>query len=85
MTNNMSNKHYNNEHVLNLKKDYSSKNYISNNYKSQIAYVENNLYKRSDSKAFNNTNNIFQNKTNIQLMRPVIIKSSKFQIKKDVL
>ena len=38
-----------------LKKDCSSKNYISNNYKSQIAYVESNVYKRPDKRTFNNT------------------------------
>ena len=30
----------NNENVLKPKKDYSYKTYITNNYKSQIAYVE---------------------------------------------
>ena len=35
---------------------YSYKTYISNNYKSQIAYVEHNLYKRYDNITFNNTN-----------------------------
>ena len=44
-----------NEHVLNLKKDYLYKTYITNSYKSQIAYVENNLYKKHDSRTFNNT------------------------------
>ena len=48
----------NNENVLNAKKDYSYKTYVSNSYKSQIAYVENNLYKRSDNRTFNNTSNI---------------------------
>ena len=38
-----------------LKRYYSSNNYTSNNYKSQIAYVDNNLYKRSDNRIFNNT------------------------------
>ena len=47
----------NNDNVLNLKKDYSYKTYITNNYKSQIAYVENNLYKKQDNRIFNNTNN----------------------------
>ena len=48
----------NSEHVLNLKKDYASKTYFSNNYKSQVAYVENNSYKRSDNISYNNTDNI---------------------------
>ena len=47
----------NNGDVFNVK-DYSCKTYVSNNYNSQTAYVENNLYKRSDNIAFNNTNNI---------------------------
>ena len=33
----------NSGHVLNIKTDSSSKNYISINYKSPVAYVENNL------------------------------------------
>ena len=48
----------NNGHVLNYKQDYPSKNFISNKYTSQNAYVENNLYKRSGNILFNNTNNI---------------------------
>ena len=41
-------------------KDYSFKTYINNNDKSQIAYVENNLHKRSDNRTFSNTNNTFK-------------------------
>ena len=48
----------NNEDVLNVKKDYSYKTYVSNSYKPQVAYVEHNLYKTSGNKAFNNTSNI---------------------------
>ena len=33
---------------------------MSNNYKSQIAYLENDLYKRHDNRVFNNTNNIYK-------------------------
>ena len=44
----------NNENVLYVKKGYPYKTYVSNNYKSQIAYVENNLYKRSDNRTPNN-------------------------------
>ena len=47
-----------NGNVLNVKKDYSYKTYITNNYKSHIGYVENNLHKKQDSRTFNNTNNI---------------------------
>ena len=36
------------------------KTYITNNYKPHIGYVENNLYKRSDNRTFNNTNNIYK-------------------------
>ena len=45
----------NTENVLN-DKDCSYKTDISNIYISQIAYVENNLYKRFDNRVFNNTN-----------------------------
>ena len=48
--------------MLNIEKDDSSKNYISNKYKSHIAYVENNLYKRSGNRTFNNTDNISKNR-----------------------
>ena len=41
-----------------LRKDYSYKTYVSNNYKPQMAYIGNNLYKRSDNRTFNNTNNV---------------------------
>ena len=47
------------ENVLNVK-GYSYKTYISNNHKPQIAYVDNNLYKRSDNRTFNNTNNVYK-------------------------
>ena len=47
----------NTEHALVVKKDYSFKTYISSNYKSQIAYVGNNLCKRSDNIIFNDTSN----------------------------
>jgi len=52
------------ENILNVKNDYSTKNYISNNYKSQIAYIENNLYKKHDNRTFNNTNNIHKHINN---------------------
>ena len=66
LTNNITKKNTinNNEHILNVKKDYSTKNYISNNYKSQIAYIENNLYKKQDNRTFNNTNNIYKHINN---------------------
>ena len=35
------------ENILNIKKNFSTKNYISNNYKSHIDYIENNLYKKT--------------------------------------
>ena len=47
----------NNENVSNVK-DYSYKTYVSNNYKLQIAYVENNIYKKQDNITSNSTNNI---------------------------
>ena len=51
----------NNAHVSNIKTDYSSKNCTSNNYKSQVAYVENNLYNRYANITFTNTNNKSEN------------------------
>ena len=43
-----------------LKKGCSYKTYVSNNYKSQIGYVENDLYKKQGNRTFNNTNNIYK-------------------------
>ena len=48
------------EHILNVKKGYSTNNYISNNYKSQIDYIETNIYKKQDNRTFNNTNNMYK-------------------------
>ena len=59
ITNNIAKSTINNtENVLNVIKDYSYKTYIRNSYKSQIAYVENNQYKRFDNRVFNNTNKV---------------------------
>ena len=49
----------NNGGVLNVK-GYSYKAYVSNNNKSQIAYVKNNLYKKQDNRTFNHRNNIYK-------------------------
>ena len=46
--------------MLDAKKDYSYKTYASNNCKSQIGYVENNLYKRPDNRISNNTNTMYK-------------------------
>ena len=46
---------------MNIRKGYSPRVYNNTNYKSQIAYVENNLYKKSDNITFNNTNNMYKN------------------------
>ena len=64
--NNMTKKNniHNTENVLNINKDYPYKTYVANNYRSQIAYVENNLFKRTDNRTFNNTNNIIKNINN---------------------
>ena len=64
----------NNDNVLNVKKDFSTKNYISNNYKSQIDYIENNLYKKQDNRTFNNTNNIISILITIVMMLLIIIR-----------
>ena len=55
--NNITNKNTTNntEHILNVKKDVSTKNYISDNCKSQIDYIGDNLYKKQDNRLFNNT------------------------------
>ena len=45
---------------MDVKKGYSYKAYTTNNYKSHIGYVGNNLYKKQDSITFNNTNNIYK-------------------------
>ena len=61
-----------------FKKDYSYKTYIGNNYKPQVAYVENTIYKRSGNRPFNNTNNIHIHiLTNIQLMCLITIRKIK--------
>ena len=59
--NNLTKRHTinNTEDVLNVK-DCPYNTYISNNYKSQIAYVENNRHKRYDNRVYNNTNNIYK-------------------------
>ena len=44
--------------IPHVKHDYSYNTYVSNNYKSQIAYVGHNLYKSYDNRTFNNTSNI---------------------------
>ena len=45
ITNNITKNTTNNtDNVLNVEKGYSHKTYINNKYKSQIAYVENNIY-----------------------------------------
>ena len=44
--------------MLWILKGFSTKNYISNNFNSQIDYIENNLYKKYDNRILNNTNNI---------------------------
>ena len=49
----------NNGNALNVK-GYSYKTYITNNYKSHIGYVENNLYKIQDNRTFKNTSNIYK-------------------------
>ena len=48
----------NTENILNVKNDVSTKIYISNNYKSQTDYIEDNIYKKQDNIICNNTNNI---------------------------
>ena len=47
-----------------FKKDFSTNKYICNNYKWQIGYIDNNLYKKQDNKIFNDTNNITKHNNN---------------------
>ena len=61
ITNSVSKQHYLVMNMYFLFKDYSSNNYVSNNCNYQVAYVELNLYKRSDSRTSNNTHNISNN------------------------
>ena len=42
-----------------MKKNYSYKAYVSNNYKSHIGYVEHSLYTKLDNITFNNANNTY--------------------------
>ena len=49
----------NNGNVLNVE-GYSYKTYVSNNYKSHIGHVENNLYKEQGNRTFNNTGNMYK-------------------------
>ena len=68
----------NDENVLNVRKDYSYKTYITNNCKPHIGYVEHNLYNKQDNRTFNNTNNIYISiVTNIQLMCLITIRQIK--------
>ena len=52
---------YNSEQVLNARKEHSPTIYNSTNYRTHIDYIENNLYKKSGNRTFNNTNNIYKN------------------------
>ena len=53
----------NNEHMLNIQTYYYSRKHINNNYKYHIAYIDNNVYTKSDTTTFNKTSTIY-NKTN---------------------
>ena len=44
--------------MYSVKKGYSYKAYVSNNYRSHIGY-ENNLYKKQGNRTFNDTSNIY--------------------------
>ena len=51
---------YNNEQVLNIRKERSPKIYNSTNYRTHIDYLENNLYTKSDNRTFNNTTDTYK-------------------------
>ena len=46
--------------MLNIRKEYSPKIYNSANCRTHTDHVENNLYNKSDSRTFNNTNNTYK-------------------------
>ena len=50
--------------MFQILKDFSTKHYITNVSRSNNDYVENDLYKRYDNRAFNNTNNITNHRNN---------------------
>ena len=52
---------YDNEQVLNIRKEYSPTIYNSTNCRTHIGYVENNLYKKSDNITFNSTHSTYKN------------------------
>jgi len=54
----------NNDNILNIKKDFSTKNYITNILRSSYDNVEHNLYKKYDNRTFNNTNNTYKHINN---------------------
>ena len=66
ITNNITKKNIitNNDNILNIKKDFSTKNYITNILRSSNDYIEHNLYKKYDNRTFNNTNNTYKHINN---------------------
>jgi hypothetical protein len=66
ITNNITKKNIitNNDNILNIKKDFSTKNYITNILRSSYDNIEHNLYKKYDNRTFNNTNNTYKHINN---------------------
>ena len=52
------------ENVLNMKKDFSTKQYITNAFRCNNGYIENDVYKKYDNRIFNNTNIITKHMNN---------------------
>ena len=44
--------------MFKIKKNFSTKHYITNAFRSNSDYIENNLYKKYDYRTSNNTNNM---------------------------
>ena len=57
----------------------------SNNYKSQMAYVERKLYKKQDNRTFNDTNNIYKRINNYSNDVTNTYKINKTQCEENVL
>ena len=53
-----------NDTILNIKKDFSTKNYAITNIRNSYDNVEHNIYKKYDNRVFNNTTNNFKRTNN---------------------
>ena len=72
----------NNEHALTIKKDFSTKHYITNVFRSNSDYVEHNVYKKYDIRTFKNTSNISKHFNNYSNAVTNSYKMNKNNVKK---